>query len=139
MDCVFLVGLVIHIAKYRIKDPGGYIPIENEYQLEDAKKDLDEMKIEYTVEELDYEPHLWANGIIIEDGDNLDEKAKKIVSEGEATYYAKKELNELDGVINRATEDLYLASNITPYDSVQKVIERKNELRKIINDAKQSK
>ena len=41
----------------------------------------------------------------------------------------KWELKELDKTINRATEDLYVLSNLTPYESITKVINRKNELR----------
>lgn len=48
----------------------------------------------------------------------------------------KKELEELDKTINRATEDLYELTEATPYQSTQKVINRKielrNELKKII-------
>ena len=40
-----------------------------------------------------------------------------------------KELAELDKTINRATEDLYIATNTTPYEAVATVIARKNELR----------
>lgn len=47
----------------------------------------------------------------------------------EHMYAIKAELTELDNSINRATEDLYEASNITPYESVQEVINRKKELR----------
>ena len=43
--------------------------------------------------------------------------------------YILDELNELDVVINRATEDLYIATKTTPYTNVQEVINRKNELR----------
>lgn len=41
----------------------------------------------------------------------------------------KNELEELDKIINRATEDLYVLTNLTPYESITKVINRKNELR----------
>lgn len=41
----------------------------------------------------------------------------------------KEELKELDKIINRATEDLYVLSNLTPYESITEVINRKNELR----------
>lgn len=40
-----------------------------------------------------------------------------------------KELKELDTVINRATEDLYVLTDTTPYKSTQEVIDRKEELR----------
>lgn len=43
--------------------------------------------------------------------------------------YILDELSNLDTVINRATEDLYTATNTTPYANVQEVINRKNELR----------
>lgn len=39
------------------------------------------------------------------------------------------ELNNLDTIINRATEDLYTLTEITPYESIQDVINRKIELR----------
>lgn len=41
----------------------------------------------------------------------------------------KTELQELDKTINRATEDLYSLTNVTPYQTVQETIDRKNELR----------
>lgn len=41
----------------------------------------------------------------------------------------KAELDTLDATINRATEDLYVLTNTTPYQSTQEVIERKEELR----------
>lgn len=41
----------------------------------------------------------------------------------------KEELNSLDNTINRATEDLYVLTNTTPYQSTQQVIARKEELR----------
>lgn len=41
----------------------------------------------------------------------------------------KEELNELDKIINRATEDLYALTEVTPYQTVQETIDRKNELR----------
>lgn len=41
----------------------------------------------------------------------------------------KAELNELDQTINRATEDLYVLTNSTPYQSVQEIINKKTELR----------
>ncbi len=41
----------------------------------------------------------------------------------------KAELQELDKTINRATEDLYVLSNLTPYEGITEVINRKNELR----------
>lgn len=41
----------------------------------------------------------------------------------------KSELEELDKTINRATEDLYVLTKLTPYESITKVINRKNELR----------
>lgn len=41
----------------------------------------------------------------------------------------KKELEELDVIINRATEDLYVATGTAAYANVQEVINRKNELR----------
>ena len=40
-----------------------------------------------------------------------------------------KELEELDVIINRATEDLYIATGATPYVSVEEVIAKKTELR----------
>lgn len=45
-----------------------------------------------------------------------------------------KELAELDKTINRATEDLYIATNTTPYEAVAAVIARKNELRQELDD-----
>jgi hypothetical protein len=41
----------------------------------------------------------------------------------------KTELDELDAVINRATEDLYITTGATAYANVQDVINKKNELR----------
>ena len=135
MDCVFLSGLIVHIAKYKINYNDSYMLAENEENLEAIKKDLDEYEIAYEVEELDYKAHEWANGIIIEDGDDLLERAKATVAEGEATYYAKKELKELDVIINRATEDIYTKTKTAFYASIQEVVDRKNELRKIIQNA----
>ena len=132
MDCVFLIGLIIHIAKYKINYNNSYVLAEDKEQLENIKKELDRHEITYTAEELDYAPHLWARGIAIEDGDNLDEKAKSIVAEGEVIYYAKKELKELDDTINRPTEDLYKKTNTEFYPSTQAIVDRKNELRQII-------
>ena len=40
------------------------------------------------------------------------------------------ELNTLDTTINRATEDLYVLTNTTPYQTIQEVINKKEELRK---------
>ena len=57
---------------------------------------------------------------------------------GRNTKRLKKKLKEtaiklrlirLDETINRATEDLYTLTNVTPYESVQKVIEQKQQLR----------
>ena len=39
------------------------------------------------------------------------------------------ELEELDKIINRATEDLYEATGTTPYTDIGGAIEKKNELR----------
>lgn len=132
MDCVFLVGLIVHIAKHRINYNDSYMLAEDEEQLKSIKKDLEGYEIAYTVEELDYKPHEWARGIAIEDGDNLLEKARETVAEGEATYYAKKELKELDTIINRATEDIYAKTETEYYASTKEVVDRKNELREII-------
>jgi hypothetical protein len=44
------------------------------------------------------------------------------------------ELNELDQTINRATEDLYVLTNSTPYTSIAEVISRKNELRQELKE-----
>ena len=41
----------------------------------------------------------------------------------------KVELNSLDIIINRATEDLYNLTNTAPYETTQNVINRKKELR----------
>lgn len=41
----------------------------------------------------------------------------------------KQELETLDTTINRATEDLYVATGIAAYTNVQEVIDRKNALR----------
>lgn len=43
------------------------------------------------------------------------------------------ELQELDKTINRATEDLYELTEVTPYKSTQNVINRKIELRNELN------
>ena len=139
MDCIFLIGLIVHIARYKINYNESYMLAEDEEQLESIKKDLDGYGIAYTVEELDYKPHEWAKGIIIEDGDNLLEKAKATVAEGEATYYAKKELKELDTVINRATEELYTKTGTELYTSTKEVVDRKNELRGIIKSEKEKR
>lgn len=40
-----------------------------------------------------------------------------------------RELAELDAIINRATEDLYVATGTTPYASVEEVIVKKDALR----------
>lgn len=42
----------------------------------------------------------------------------------------KTELNSLDTTINRATEDLYALTNVMPYQTTLEVINRKEELRK---------
>lgn len=42
----------------------------------------------------------------------------------------KAELSGLDTTINRATEDLYVLTNTTPYTTIQEVIAKKEELRK---------
>lgn len=47
----------------------------------------------------------------------------------ERTQEIKVELNSLDVIINRATEDLYDLTNTTPYETTQNVINRKKELR----------
>lgn len=54
-----------------------------------------------------------------------DEEIKK-----EREEEIKAELAELDKTINRATEDLYVLTNLTAYQSIAEVINRKNELRK---------
>lgn len=41
----------------------------------------------------------------------------------------KNELITLDDTINRATEDLYILTNTTPYETIQEVINKKEELR----------
>ena len=46
----------------------------------------------------------------------------------------KSELNELDTTINRATEDLYVLTNTTPYTTTQEVIAKKEELRKELQE-----
>ena len=42
----------------------------------------------------------------------------------------KEELNSLDSTINRATEDLYILTDLRAYDTIEEVITRKEELRK---------
>ena len=42
----------------------------------------------------------------------------------------KNELNSLDTTINRATEDLYILTDLRAYDTIEAVITRKEELRK---------
>ena len=44
------------------------------------------------------------------------------------------ELNSLDTTINRATEDLYVLTNTTPYTTIQEVIAKKEELRKELQE-----
>ena len=46
----------------------------------------------------------------------------------------KAELNSLDTTINRATEDLYVLTNTTPYTTIQETINRKEELRKELQE-----
>lgn len=46
----------------------------------------------------------------------------------------KAELNELDKTINRATEDLYILTDLRAYDTVEQVILRKEELRKELQE-----
>lgn len=46
----------------------------------------------------------------------------------------KAELNKLDNTINRATEDLYVLTNTTPYTTIQETINRKEELRKELQE-----
>ncbi len=41
----------------------------------------------------------------------------------------EKELEELDKIINRATEDLYSLTEVTPYQTTQETIDRKKALR----------
>lgn len=41
----------------------------------------------------------------------------------------KAELQNLDSTINRATEDLYVLTNTTPYEKTAEVIQQKEELR----------
>lgn len=42
----------------------------------------------------------------------------------------KNELNQLDNTINRATEDLYILTDLRAYDTIEAVITRKEKLRK---------
>ena len=49
----------------------------------------------------------------------------------------KTELQELDKTINRATEDLYSLMEVTPYQTVQETIDRKNELRQELKQINQ--
>lgn len=72
------------------------------------------------IEHYDYK---YSNGKII----NLGLKPEFAMTDKEKIL---KELEELDTVINRATEDLYALTNTTPYKSTQEVITRKEELRK---------
>lgn len=51
----------------------------------------------------------------------------------------KKELNELDNTINRATEDLYTLTKTTPYETIQEVINKKEELRSELKELKKNK
>lgn len=46
----------------------------------------------------------------------------------------KNELNSLDTTINRATEDLYILTDLKAYDTVEQVILRKEELRKELQE-----
>ena len=43
-------------------------------------------------------------------------------------------LEELDQIINRATEDLYSATNTIPYTNVQEAIEHKEKLRRELQE-----
>lgn len=52
-----------------------------------------------------------------------------IMTSGERAIEIKTELQNLDSTINRATEDLYVLTNTTPYEKVAEVIQQKEELR----------
>ena len=79
------------------------------------------------------------NLVLVEDGfgigdlfkDGTWEKYKKSEEEikAEREKAIKIRLATLDETINRPTEDLYELTNTTPYETVQKVIEEKKELR----------
>lgn len=51
----------------------------------------------------------------------------------------KEELEELDKIINRATEDLYELTDTKPYKSTEEVIERKKELRQQLKNINEEK
>lgn len=61
------------------------------------------------------------------------EKTEEEIKE-EKVEEIKSELNSLDSTINRATEDLYVLTNTTPYTTIQEVINRKEELRKELQE-----
>ena len=46
----------------------------------------------------------------------------------------KLQLTKLDTTINRATEDLYILTQTTPYTTIQEVITKKEELRKQLQE-----
>lgn len=71
--------------------------------------------------------------LVLDENDNVVDVVEVAKTEEELNQERvaeiKEELNELDKVINRATEDLYSLTEVTPYQTVQETIDRKNELR----------
>ena len=59
---------------------------------------------------------------------------KKEQSQKDKIKAIKMELTKLDNTINRATEDLYVLTNTTPYTTIQEVINKKEELRKELQE-----
>ena len=60
--------------------------------------------------------------------------SKPVPTTEEKIEAIKKQLKKLDNTINRATEDLYVLTNTTPYTTIQEVIAKKEELRKELQE-----
>ena len=97
------------------KDGGIYFPNENMVMPFNCGVDsIIEVEVPEEVKEREYK---YINGEFII---NIPVRKENII----------RELAELDTIINRATEDLYVATGTTPYASVEEVIAKKEELRK---------
>ena len=75
---------------------------------------------------------------VLDENDNLIDVIETPKTEEEITEERieeiLQELTSLDSTINRATEDLYVLTNTTPYTTVQETINRKEELRKELQE-----
>lgn len=60
--------------------------------------------------------------------------SKRQKTDKEKIKTIKAQLKNLDTTINRATEDLYILTDLKAYDTVEKVILRKEELRKELQE-----